>query len=85
MLTIRDWLPIIRAVLGPSGREVVELDTMAQEAERFWLRIFDRWTTPEDLEDLVANATAPSRDQLDAITRKVGFPHVWHAADDTPV
>jgi hypothetical protein len=83
--TIREWLPIARAVLGPSGREVVELDTMAQEAERFWPRIFARWKTPEDLEDLVANATAPAREQLDAVTRKYGFPHVWHSADDTPV
>ena len=34
MLTIRDRLPIIRTVLGPSSREGVKLDTMADEAER---------------------------------------------------
>ena len=83
--TIRDWLPIARAVLGPSNAEVAELQAMAQVAERFWLRVFDLWNCPEDLEDLVANATAPTREQLDALTRKYGFPHVWHAADDSPV
>ena len=85
LLTIRDWLPIACAVFRSPGREVAELGTMAQESERFWNRIFDRWKTPEDLEDLVANATAPTPEQLDAMTRKYGFPHVWHAADDSPV
>ena len=83
--TIRGWLPIAQAVIAPSNVEVAELRAMTQEAERFWLRIFDRWQSPEDLEDLVANATAPTREQLDALTRKYGFPHVWHAADDSPV
>ena len=85
LLTIRDWLPIARAVITSPGRKLLELGTMAQEAEGFWNRIFDRWKTPEDLEDLVANATAPTPEQLDAMTRKYGFPHVWHAADDSPV
>lgn len=85
LLTIREWLPIARTVIGSSSSEVAELGTMAQDAERFWPRIFARWKTPEDLEDLVAIATAPTREQLDAMTRKYGFPHAWHLADDTPI
>ena len=85
LLTIRDWLPVARAVTDPPTRDVAELGTTTQEAECFWAKLFDRWKTPEDLEDLVANATAPTPAQLDTITQKYGFPHVWHSATDSPV
>ncbi len=63
------WAPLG----GPNPDELVDTGILAKRLKK----IFDRWNTAEDLEDLVAEATAPTEEECDAVVRRFGPPTAW--------
>jgi hypothetical protein len=70
-----------------AGQEVPHAGDLTQgiaELQRMKERVCARWQTAEDLEDLVAEATALSAEVLDAVAAKYGFPQKWFDEDSNP-
>ena len=69
------------------GFDTPDVDHFEAEAAKFDLKIADmasRWQTAEDLEDLVAESLAPSRERLRAIRDSLPFPQAWHEETSKP-
>ena len=56
----------------------------ADELRRLRAEIFDRWHTPEDLEDLLAASFPLSNEQLTAIAEKHRPPPEWYEEEGKP-
>jgi flagellar biosynthesis regulator FlaF len=57
--------------------EEAQLLLARAEIEALQKQVLNRWQTVEDLEDVVAEWTAPTAEQLDAVARKYGPPTAW--------
>ena len=69
---------------GCEGPELEQLEIEAASLGQKLNRLTARWHTPEDLEDLAAEALAPSREQLAAIRDKLPYPQRLYDEDDRP-
>jgi DNA repair exonuclease SbcCD ATPase subunit len=66
-----------REDLAFGSDEETQLLQARAETEALRQRVLNRWQTVEDLEDVVAEWTAATTEQVDAVARKYGPPTAW--------
>src|SRR5262249_43440695 len=59
-------------------------ESEAAVLEKALKKLQSRWHTAEDLEYLAAESLTPSREKLEAVERKCGFPQAWYDDDSVP-
>jgi hypothetical protein len=64
--------------------EAAQVRDEAKSLEGKLQKLSARWQTAEDLEDLAAEAIAPSPEKLEAVRRTHGFPQAWYDDDSKP-
>jgi len=67
----------LAAKFGENIPRAEELQDVITQLSRFQDSVLSRWHSAEDLEDLVAEQTAPSAAEFDAVAQRFGPPTEW--------